>query len=105
MDDADRVARAHEVDRAERARGILESPLFIDAFADVEKELMTQWKQNTALNQDGRERVFLMVTLLGQVKQSLMQHIQTGEMARIQLKEHKTMRERLGLRSIGGLPK
>jgi hypothetical protein len=103
MDDADRVKRAHEVERAERARAVIESPLFVDAFEAVEKELMTRWKQDAAIGQDGRERCFLMVTLLGQLRQALTQHIQTGEMARIQLKEYRTMKERLGIRSIGGL--
>jgi hypothetical protein len=100
MKDDDRVKRAHEVERAERARAVLENPLFAEAFDAVEKELMSQWKQNTALNQDGRERVFLMVTLLGQLRQTLTQHIQTGEMARIQLQQQKTMRDRLGLNSM-----
>ena len=99
MEAEDRYKRAHEVERAERARAILDNPLFNDAFEAVEQELMTQWKQNAALNQDGRERVFLMVTLLGQLKQHLTQHLTTGEMARIQLAEHRTLMERLGRRS------
>jgi hypothetical protein len=99
MEAADRAKRSHEIERAELARGVLENPLFIEAFEAVEKELMTQWKQNAALNQDGRERVFLMVTLLGQLRQHLTQHIATGEMARLQLKEHKTLMERLGRHS------
>lgn len=99
MEADDRQKRAHEVERAERARSILENPLFNDAFEAVEKELMQQWKTNAALNQDGRERVFLMVTLLGQLRQHLTQHITTGEMARVQLAEHRSLMERLGRRS------
>jgi hypothetical protein len=101
MDANDRAKRAHEVERAERARAVLENPLFVEAFEAVEKELMTRWKQDAGLEPPGRERVFLMVTLLGQLRQVLTQHIQTGDMARLQLREHKTMKERLGMRSIG----
>lgn len=100
MEDQDRAARLHEVDRGQRAKQLLENPLFVEAFEAIERELVTQWKQNTALGQDGRERCFLMVTLLGQLRQHLTQHVQTGDMAAIQLREHKTMRERLGMRSI-----
>jgi hypothetical protein len=101
MDDTDKANRAHEVERAERARGVLENPLFIEAFEAVERELMTRWKQDAAIGQEGRERCFLMVTLLGQVKQILTTHIQTGDMARVQLKEHRTLLERIGRRSTG----
>jgi hypothetical protein len=96
MDEADRIKRAHEVERGERARAVLENPLFVEAFEAVEQDLMTQWKTNAALNQDGRERVFLMVTLLGQLKQNLTQHLTTGKMARIQIQEHVSLKNRIG---------
>jgi hypothetical protein len=98
MEPADVAARSHEVERAERARAVLDNPLFGEAFEAVEQDLITQWKQNANLGPDGREKAFLMVTLLGQVKQVLTQHIQTGEMASLQLKEHRTLKERIGRR-------
>lgn len=99
MQDQDRAARRHESERGERAEALLKNPLFEEAFNAVEQELMTRWKQDATLQQDGRERVFLMVTLLGQVKQVLMTHMKTGEMARMQLREHQEQKAR-GLRSI-----
>lgn len=108
MDGKEKSARRVEMDRAERAKAVLQNPLFEAAFNAVEAELMTRWKQDATLKQDGRERVFLMVTLLGQVKQVLAQHIQTGEMAQQQLAQalaqerQKTKLESLasGVRSI-----
>lgn len=98
MEPADVAARSHEVERAERARALLDNPLFNEAFEAVEKELVTQWKQNANLGPEGRERCFLMVTLLGQLRQVLTQHMETGEMARVQLQQHRNLKEMIGRR-------
>lgn len=105
MNDADQAKRRHELARADLARAVLDNALFKDAFEAIEAELMTRWKTDASLNQDGRERVFLMVTLLNQVRQVLTSHVQTGEMAKIQLQQERNRRDRMkdGLRSMVGL--
>jgi hypothetical protein len=104
MNDTDQAKRRHEMARADLARAVLDNALFKESFEAIEQELITRWKTDASLNPDGRERVFLMVTLLNQVRQVLTQHLQTGEMARMQLQAEKTRREKLkdGLRSIRG---
>jgi hypothetical protein len=102
MSDQDVAKRRHESHRGDQAQAILDNPLFNESFEAVEQELMTRWKTDPSLAPEGRERVFLMVTLLGQVRQHLTMHMQTGRMAAEQLKVEKTRLERLktGLRSI-----
>lgn len=104
MDDKDKAARHHEVARGDQARAILDNPLYSESFEAVERELMTRWKTDASLTAEGRERVFLMVTLLGQARQALTTTMQTGKMAAIQLQQERSRRERLatGLRSIVG---
>jgi hypothetical protein len=100
----DERARYAELERYEQARGLLENPLFVGAFDSVERELMQRWKTDASLSPDGREKVFLMITLLGQVQMVLREHMETGQMARVQLERDRTLRERVanGLHSMSG---
>ncbi|HEY2253540.1 MAG TPA: hypothetical protein VGH74_20840 [Planctomycetaceae bacterium] len=100
----DERARLAELERYEQARSLLENPLFQGAFETVERELMQRWKTDASLSPDGREKVFLMVTLLGQVQLVIREHMETGQMARVQLERDRTLRERAanGLRSMTG---
>ena len=91
----DERARLAELERYEQARVLLENPLFQGAFETVERELMSRWKTDASLSPDGREKVFLMVTLLGQVQMILREHMETGQMARVQLERDRTLRERV----------
>jgi len=104
MNKEDEHARFVELERYEQARTLLENPLFQGAFESVERELMQRWKTDASLSPDGREKVFLMVTLLGQVQMVLREHMETGQMARVQLERDRALRARVanGLRSMTG---
>lgn len=76
--------------RGRAADQLLENPLLIEAFATIEKELQDAWTESKAKDEAGREKLWLMLKLLGRVKAHVQQVSLTGQMATF------TLREKLG---------
>lgn len=79
----------HEQDvlRGRQAAELLEHPMLLEAFAALESEVMEQWKSSPARDEEGRERLWLMLRLSEKVKAHLTNLITTGRMAKIALKD------------------
>jgi hypothetical protein len=77
----DRIKRADEV------KELLNNKYLQQAFEDVNKSIILSWQNTSSGNKEERETAWLAAKLLNQVKQSLENHIQTGEMAKFALKE------------------
>ena len=89
--------------RGTRAREVLENEEFQRAFDAIEEELTQAWKTSPQRDGDGRERLFLALTMLSKVKASLAQTMETGQLALAELQHQKSMAEKakayLGLNS------
>ena len=85
----------HEIARATQARQIVEDPIFREAADGLKSQLMEQWEQSPARDTEGRERLWLAVSLLGKLEAHLLQVMQTGKMAQFQLKEARTLLDRM----------
>lgn len=68
--------------RGERAQRLLEDEVLQGAFATIEQEYMTQWTNSPARDQDGRERLYLMVKTLHRLQTELQAVLQTGQVAK-----------------------
>lgn len=81
-----------EARRGEQARRLLEDPLLQEAFTAVDRALREAWAatQDDATAQ--RERLWLMLRLLGRVRAHLVDALQTGRLADGQLVELKAPR-------------
>jgi hypothetical protein len=78
-----------EARRGEEARRLLEEPLLEEAFTAVDGALREAW---TSTHDDAvaeRERLWLMLKLLGRVRAHLVDALQTGRLANGQLAELK----------------
>ncbi|MGH6932282.1 MAG: hypothetical protein ACREEE_07590 [Dongiaceae bacterium] len=76
---------AAEFRRGEQARRLLEDPLLREAFATVEAALTDAWRASAEGAAAERERLWLMLRLLGRVRGHLSEALETGRLAQAQL--------------------
>lgn len=78
----------------DRAKEVLENEAFIAAFNDIEKEVMTQWKSSPARDAEGREKLWMMLSLLNKLQATLKTALDTGKLAKLDLQHQRTLAER-----------
>lgn len=78
-----------QVRRGEQARLLLEDPLLQEAFDSVDGALRDAWVATTDEATAERERLWLMLKLLGRVRAHVSDVVQTGRLADRQLVELK----------------
>ena len=81
----DEGQRAEEIDRGNKAKVILSDPLFQEAFDQLRELYMNAWDQTTIKDSDTRERLWMMIANLGDVKAHLKTVLETGQMSEQQL--------------------
>ena len=81
----DEGQRAEEIDRGNKAKVILSDPLFQEAFDQLRELYMNAWEQTTIKDSDTRERLWMMIANLGDVKAHLKTVLETGQMSEQQL--------------------
>jgi hypothetical protein len=83
--------------QGDRAREVLENEAFVQAFADIEQELTDTWKTSPARDESGREKIWLMLSLLGKLKSTFQTSLETGTLAKLELQHKQTLAERARL--------
>jgi|TARA_R110000765_G_scaffold424707_1_gene536143 hypothetical protein len=74
--------------REEQAKRLLNEPLFVEAFEELEKNLKNTWEYSSVGDIEAREQVWLSLRLLERVRLHLTSIVETGEMAKIQREQH-----------------
>lgn len=64
-----------------RAREVLENEAFKQAFADLKSEIVDQWKSSPARDAEGREKLWLMLSLANKLELILTGAMDTGKLA------------------------
>ena len=77
-----------------RAKEVLENEAFIAAFEAIEKEVIEQWTNSPARDQDGREKLWSYLHLLRKVRTHLTSTLETGKLAQVELQHQQTLRDR-----------
>lgn len=70
-----------EISRGERAALLLNDPLLAEAFVRLAALYIEQWESASARDTEGREKLWLMVKVLGQIKGHLQTVMETGKLA------------------------
>ena len=78
-----------------RAKEILDSEIFTGAFDAIEAEVIEQWTNSPARDQDGRERLWSYLMLLRKVKTHLVTTMETGKLASLDLQHKQTLLQRV----------
>lgn len=79
---------------ADRAKEVLENEAFQQAFADIKQEITEQWMKSPARDGDGRESLFLMLRMLEKVEICLKASLDSGLLAKEELKYQQSMMDR-----------
>lgn len=87
-------------ERGDRAKQLLENPLFEAACVDVREAILAAWSGTRLNDAAERERLWSMLQALERVKRALVLHIQTGSVSRADIEREP---ERKGLRRVIGL--
>lgn len=77
-----------------RAKEVLENEAFIEAFEAIEKEVIEQWTNSPARDQEGREKLWSYLHLLRKVRTQLTSTLESGKLAQVELQHQQTLRDR-----------
>lgn len=80
--------------QASRAREVLENEAYQQVFADAKQEITEQWTKSPARDQEGREKLWLMLSLLNKLEAMLQSSLDSGKLAKLDLAHEKSMLQR-----------
>lgn len=84
-----------EMDRSREAQELLEHPLFREALDLYKARLTQEWEASPARDTDGRERIWLMHRVAGAVERHLLEIMETGRLASLQMEQHRSWLQRV----------
>jgi hypothetical protein len=79
---------------ANRAKEVVENEAYIAAFEAIKEEILLQWKTSPARDADGREKLWLMQSLLQKLQLCLESTMDGGKLAKAELQHRQTLAER-----------
>jgi hypothetical protein len=80
--------------QADRAKEVLENEVFQQVFTDYRTEITDQWTKSPARDLEGREKLWLMLSLLNKLEAMLQQSLDSGKLAKVDLAHQQTLAER-----------
>lgn len=83
---SDELALRKSMDRAAKAKALIEDEMLAGAFAELESALTQAWKESQPRDNDGRERAWQAIQLVGKVREALRQTMDAGHLAAEQLR-------------------
>lgn len=95
------MAIEHDITRGGKAREVLENEVYIESFDIIKTEILNTWQQSPSRDLEGREKLFLMLSMLNKVQATLQSVAETGKLAQAELNHKRTMMDRI--KEFGGL--
>jgi predicted ArsR family transcriptional regulator len=80
---------------ADQAKLVLDNEAFKQVFEDIKQELTEQWKTSPARDQDGREKLWLMIKLLDKVHLCLQASLDSGKLAAKELEYQNSLSKKV----------
>ena len=68
--------------KGSEAKDLLENPILVDAFDVLEAEYLKAWRQSKPADEEERERLWLAVGILDEIKRHLRVVVENGTMAK-----------------------
>jgi hypothetical protein len=81
----DEIALQRAVDRAARARTLVEDELLREAFTSLKSRYLEAWEQSNLRDTEGRERLFQAVHIIGSVQSHLNTILSNGSIAKAEI--------------------
>ena len=73
------MTEAETLERADKARKILESPLYQEGYELVRQAIIAKWEQTPIRDRDGAHELKLMMRLLADVRANMEQAVRDGK--------------------------
>lgn len=86
--------RQQEQARGREARRLLEHPILVEAFTKLETACSSAWRNSKLGDAQAREKLYLMLSALAEVKAHLTHILETGKLADIDLAKFEAEREK-----------
>jgi hypothetical protein len=83
-----------DAQRGRRAQEVLDNEVYADAYAAVEKELISKWRDSR--NPEDREQLHQFLMMLGKVQNALETVMRTGEVAAAEISRKRSKAEQIG---------
>lgn len=84
-----------EMERSRQAQELIEHPLFREALDLYKARLAQEWESSPARDTEGRERIWLMNKVAGAVEKHLLEIMETGHLASLQMEQHRNWLQRV----------
>jgi hypothetical protein len=95
------MTEEQRIHRGNRAREVLENEEFAAAFDAIDEELTQAWKNSPQRDADGREKLFLALTMLHKIKAALSQTVDSGKLALVNLQHSNPTMQQEARRFLG----
>lgn len=82
-----------DIRRGDRAQALLESDTFAETWREIENDCMARWRTSPTRDAEGRERIWMMVGVLGAIRSELEGRVATGRAARVKAQGTQARRE------------
>ena len=82
-----------DIAKGRQAKELLDNPLLNECFDALEKELVSQWKQSSAEDPVGREKLFLMFKMQERLILHIRTFLDTGKMSEAILAQDTMMQK------------
>lgn len=76
-----------ELERASKARAVMDSPIVKEALEMIERETLAVWEQTPSRDTDARERLWMFYVITKKFRNTFQQAMETGRMAELQLQQ------------------
>lgn len=83
-----------EAERGRLAQAVLDNEVYADAYAQLEQEIVTKWRE--ARDKDEREQLHQLLLMLGKVQKALEAVMRSGKVSSAELLRRASLPERIG---------
>ena len=83
-----------DAERGQRAREVLDNPIYAEAFGTLEQEMYRLWRESR--DERDREQLHRFLLTLGKVQNALETVMRTGELSQAKLLEDRSRAEQIG---------
>jgi len=77
-----------------RAKEVLENEAFQWALYEIKQEIKNAWEQSPARDSEGREKLWMMLSLANKLELLIKSMLETGKLAQLDLEHKRTLLER-----------
>lgn len=78
----------------DRAKEVLDNEAYTAAMAAIKTEVTEQWQNSPARDQEGREKLWLMLKLADKLEAALRTTMETGKLAQLDLLHKQSLAQR-----------